>query len=96
MTQIFVGNLTYTVSETDLTRAFEQYGRVSSVRIMTEAASGPQADAMLNRKGSSPPAGSGLIGGTYKEGTIIFSISIKSDDQAKLAALVAEVRRGLK
>ena len=27
--------------------------------ILTEAASGPQADAMLNRRGSSPPPGSG-------------------------------------
>jgi RNA recognition motif-containing protein len=40
MTQIFVGNLTYTVSENDLTRAFEPYGRVSSVRIMTEPGTG--------------------------------------------------------
>jgi len=40
MTQIFVGNLTYSVSETDLTRAFENYGRVSSVRLMTEPGTG--------------------------------------------------------
>ena len=36
--------------------------------ILTESASGPQADAMLARRGSSPPAGSGLIGGTYRQG----------------------------
>jgi hypothetical protein len=63
--------------------------------ILTEAASGPQADAMLNRRGSTPPPGSGLVGGTYKEGTIIFSVSIKSTDQAKLQALVAEIRHNL-
>jgi len=64
--------------------------------ILTESASGPQADAMLNRKGSSPPSDSGLIGGAYKQGSVIFSVSIKSADQAKLQALVAEVKRNLK
>ena len=62
--------------------------------ILTEVA-GPQADAMLNRKGSTPPPGSGLVGGTYKQGTVVFSISIVSTDQAKLQALVAEVRHNL-
>ncbi len=65
-------------------------------RILTEVASGPQADAMLTSRGSTPPAGSGLEGGTYKEGTIIFSVSIRSADQVKLKALVAEVRHNLK
>lgn len=64
--------------------------------ILTEAASGPQADAMLARRGSSPPAGSGLIGGTYRQGSILFSVSIRSTDQGKLQALVAEIKRNLK
>jgi hypothetical protein len=64
--------------------------------ILTESAAGPQADAMLNRRGSTPPPGSGLVGGTYKEGTIIFSVSIKTADQAKMQALIAEIRRNLK
>jgi len=63
--------------------------------ILTEKASGPQADAMINRKGSNPPPGSGMVGGTYKQGSVIFSISVRSTDQAKLQALVAEVRRKL-
>lgn len=63
--------------------------------ILTETASGPQADAMLHRKGSTPPPGSGLVGGMYKEGSVIFSVSIRSTDPAKLAALVAEIRRKL-
>jgi hypothetical protein len=65
-------------------------------RILTEAASGPQADAMVNRRGSAPPAGSGTVGGTYKEGTIIFSLAIKSTDHSKVDALVAEIKRNLK
>lgn len=65
-------------------------------RILTEAASGPQADAMVNRKGSAPPAGSGMVGGTYKEGTIIFSVAVRSTDQSKVDALVAEIKRNLK
>ena len=64
--------------------------------ILTEAASGPQADAMLKGRGSSPPAGSGLIGGSYRQQSVIFSVSIRSTDQAKLQALVAEIRRNLK
>jgi RNA recognition motif-containing protein len=39
MTQIFVGNIAYNTSELDLRRAFERYGRVSSVQIMTDAQS---------------------------------------------------------
>ena len=64
--------------------------------ILTETASGPEADAMLNRRGATPPAGSGLIGGSYREGSIIFSVSIRSADQVKLQALIAEVKRNLK
>ena len=64
--------------------------------ILTETASGPQADAMVNRRGSSPPPASGLIGGTYRQGSTIFSVSIRSTDQAKLQALVAEIKRNLR
>jgi hypothetical protein len=64
--------------------------------ILTETASGPQADAMLKRRGSTPPPGSGLIGGAYRQGSIIFSVSVKSADQVKLEALVAEIKRNLK
>jgi hypothetical protein len=64
--------------------------------ILAESASGPQADAMLTRRGASPPPGSGLIGGAYRQEGTIFSISIRSTDQAALQALVAEVRRNLK
>ncbi len=64
--------------------------------ILTEAASGPQADAMLKGPGSAPPAGSGLIGGSYRQGSIIFSVSIQSTEPAKLQALVAEIKHNLK
>ena len=64
--------------------------------ILTETASGPQADAMLARRGSAPPAASGLIGGTYRQGSTIFSVSIRSTDQSKLQALVAEIKHNLK
>ena len=64
--------------------------------ILTEAASGPGADAMLHGRGSTPRAGSGLIGGAFRQGNIIFSVSIRSADKAKLEALVAEIKRNLK
>ena len=63
--------------------------------ILTESASGPQADMMLKSPGSSPPADSGLIGGSYRQGSIIFSVSIRSKDQAKLQGLVAEIKHNL-
>ena len=37
MTQIFVGNLPYDVTEQDLQHEFECFGRVNSVRIMIDA-----------------------------------------------------------
>jgi hypothetical protein len=57
---------------------------------------GPGMDFMLKGPGSSPPAGSGSIGGSYRQGKVIFSVSVLSKDQAKLDALVAEVKRNLK
>ena len=64
--------------------------------ILTETASGAQADAMLNRRAPPPPADSGLIGGAYRQENIIFSVSIRSADQAKLQALVVEIKKNLK
>lgn len=40
MIQIFVGNLSYQAAEYDVRSAFERYGRVSSVRLMTDPATG--------------------------------------------------------
>src|ERR1700720_440680 len=44
--------------------------------ILTETASGPQVDAMLTRRGSAPPPGSGLIGGSNRQEATVFSVSI--------------------
>lgn len=63
--------------------------------ILSEAA-GPQMDAMLNGRGSAPPPGRGIEGGSYRQGAVIFSLSIRSTDQAKLQALVTEIKRNLK
>lgn len=40
VTQIFVGNLAYTTSERELRSRFEQYGRVSSVRMVQDQQTG--------------------------------------------------------
>ena len=37
---IYVGNLSYKVNETDLKEIFEEYGEVSSVKIITDKYSG--------------------------------------------------------
>lgn len=36
MTQIFVGNLSYSTTASDLRSAFEEFGRVADVRVATE------------------------------------------------------------
>ncbi|MCA9188324.1 MAG: RNA-binding protein [Planctomycetales bacterium] len=40
MTNIYVGNLSYTATEGDLRAAFEQYGKVSSVSIIMDRETG--------------------------------------------------------
>jgi RNA recognition motif-containing protein len=40
MTQVFVGNLTYSTTEFELRSMFEKHGRVSSVRLATEMGTG--------------------------------------------------------
>lgn len=63
--------------------------------ILSETAAPHAADRFKGR-GSTPPAGSGQIGGAYQQGSVFFSLSIKSTDQSKLEALVAEIKRNLK
>ncbi|MCA9037185.1 MAG: RNA-binding protein [Planctomycetaceae bacterium] len=49
MPQIFVGNLPFDASEAELRRRFECYGRVSSVRMVADAAtSRPRGFAFVN------------------------------------------------
>lgn len=40
MTSIFVGNLSYDATDYDLRSAFERYGKVSGVQLMTDRATG--------------------------------------------------------
>jgi RNA recognition motif-containing protein len=40
MTNIYVGNLAYTATEDDIRQAFEQYGDVSSVNIISDRETG--------------------------------------------------------
>ena len=40
MTSIFVGNLSFQTSDGEILRAFGRYGRVTSVRMMTDRSSG--------------------------------------------------------
>ena len=37
---LYVGNLSYDISESDLTRTFEEYGSVESVRLITDRDTG--------------------------------------------------------
>ncbi len=37
---IYVGNLSYGIEESDLTQVFEKYGEVSSIKIITDKYSG--------------------------------------------------------
>ena len=52
MTTIFVGNLSFQTTESEVRNAFERYGRVTSVRIATERGSStPRGFAFVNMPG---------------------------------------------
>ncbi|MDQ6926613.1 MAG: hypothetical protein M3154_10315 [Candidatus Eremiobacteraeota bacterium] len=72
----------------------ENFGRF---QILTEQSTPQRAAMMVNRRGpgSSPPAGSGQLGGTYSQGNIVFFVSIQSTSQSKLQSVVSEIKRNL-
>ncbi|HIB69392.1 MAG TPA: RNA-binding protein, partial [Phycisphaerales bacterium] len=52
---LYVGNLSYSTTERDLTEAFEQYGEVTSARIITDRETGKNrgfAFVEMDSKGS--------------------------------------------
>ena len=52
MTRIFVGNLSFQTTESEVRNVFERYGRVTTVRVMTERATGsPRGFAFVNMPG---------------------------------------------
>lgn len=52
MTTIFVGNLSFTTTESEVRNLFERYGRVTSVRMATERGSNtPRGFAFVNMPG---------------------------------------------
>lgn len=53
MTTIFIGNLSFQVTESELERMFARYGRVSSVRMATDRATGsPRGFAFVQMPGT--------------------------------------------
>ena len=49
MTTIFVGNLSFQTTESEVRNVFERYGRVTSVRVMTDRGTGsPRGFAFVN------------------------------------------------
>ena len=52
MTTIFVGNLSFQTTESEVRNVFERFGRVTTVRVMTERGSGsPRGFAFVNMPG---------------------------------------------
>ena len=52
MTTIFVGNLSFQTTESEVRNVFERFGRVARVRVMTERDSGsPRGFAFVNMPG---------------------------------------------
>jgi len=52
MTTIFVGNLSFTTTESEVRNVFERYGRVNAVRLATERGSNsPRGFAFVNMPG---------------------------------------------
>ncbi len=73
----------------------DSFGRF---QILTEQSTPERAASLVNRRGpgSSPPAGSGQVGGTYSQGNIVFFLSLGSASQSKLQAVVSEIKRSLR
>ena len=72
--RIYVGNLSYDVTEEELKQEFQAYGEVASVSIMTDKFSGrPKGFAFveIDSKTEGEAAIEGLNGKTLKERTIV-------------------------
>jgi RNA recognition motif-containing protein len=72
--KIYVGNLSYEVTEEDLRQEFEAFGEVTSVSVITDKYSGrPKGFAFVEMatKSEAEAAISGLNGKTLKERTIM-------------------------
>ena len=73
---IYVGNLSYSVTEDELWREFEAFGQVASVNIITDKYSGrPRGFAFVEMasKSEGEAAINGLNGKTLKERTLAVS-----------------------
>jgi cold-inducible RNA-binding protein len=72
--KIYVGNLSYEVTEEDLRQEFEAFGEVTSVSVITDKYSGrPKGFAFVEMatKSEAEAAITGLNGKTLKERTIV-------------------------
>ncbi|HEY78277.1 MAG TPA: RNA-binding protein [Dehalococcoidia bacterium] len=72
--KIYVGNLSYEVTEEDLRREFEDFGEVTSANIITDKYSGrPKGFAFIEMatKSEAEAAITGLNGKTLKERTMM-------------------------
>jgi cold-inducible RNA-binding protein len=72
--KIYVGNLSYEVTEEDLRQEFEAFGEVTSVSVITDKYSGrPKGFAFVEMatKSDAEAAITGLNGKTLKERTIV-------------------------
>ena len=82
---IYVGNLSFKVEETELSKLFEEYGEVSSVKIITDKYSGrPRGFAFVEMPSVSEgqAAIAGLNGKTFKDRTLTVNAARpRSDDR---------------
>jgi RNA recognition motif-containing protein len=65
--KLFVGNLTFDATDSDLTQLFSQYGEVQSVQIVTDRETGrPRGFAFVEMGSGADEAISGLNGQDFK------------------------------
>jgi cold-inducible RNA-binding protein len=60
--QIYVGNLAYTVTEADLRQAFEPFGAVASIAVITDNVSGQSRGFGFVEMPSTPEAQAAITG----------------------------------
>lgn len=81
---------------TETTCTYKGTGDEGGMLMIVTTKATPQTIAMVNGQGSSPQGRGGKLGGTFSEGTVVFTVGISGTDPSKVTALAAEVRRNLK
>jgi RNA recognition motif-containing protein len=96
MTQLYVGNLTYSTTEPELRSMFEKYGRVALIRIATDSSTGRSrgfAFVSMPLMEDAEEAIVSLNGSRHSGRTLVVNESRGVDQPGKRAARLSAIAR---